>query len=87
VARGRSKCAVVCAARFFKVELHLRRSLEGKVQEVTEGVLFEIVSACRNVDTFTLSHSAPVTTLDHRHQCSSNVNHQISLYHSVCLIS
>ena len=37
------------AARCFKVGLHWRRSLEGEVQEVSEGVQFEMVSKCRIV--------------------------------------
>jgi hypothetical protein len=38
---------MACAARYFEVGLHWRRSLEGEVQEVSEGVQFEMVSKCR----------------------------------------
>ena len=41
--------------------------MEGKVQEVSEGALFEILPKCRSVDT--LFHSSLL--FDHRHQCSS----------------
>ena len=38
---------MACAASSFEVGLHWRRSLEGEVQEVSEGVQFEMVSKCR----------------------------------------
>ena len=41
---------MACAARSFEVGLHWRRSLEGEVQEVSEGVQFEMVSKCRIFD-------------------------------------
>jgi len=51
---------MACAAGCFKVELHSRRSLEGKVQEESECVQFDIVSkclrSCQSVDT--LLHSS-----------------------------
>jgi len=40
---GGARCAMACAARSFEVGLHWRRSLEGEVQEVSEGVQFEMV--------------------------------------------
>ena len=38
-----ARCAMACAARSFEVRLHWRRSFEGEVQEVSEGVQFEMV--------------------------------------------
>jgi hypothetical protein len=38
---------VACAVRSLEMGLHWRRSLEGEVQEVSEGVEFEMVSKCR----------------------------------------
>jgi hypothetical protein len=62
---------MACAAGCFKVELHSRRSLEGKVQEESECVQFDIVSkclrSCQSVDT--LLHSSLL--FKHRQKCSS----------------
>jgi len=50
---------MACAASSFEVGLHWRRSLEGEVQEVSEGVQFEMVPKCKHfvslVSTFWLS--------------------------------
>jgi hypothetical protein len=39
---------MACAASSFEVGLHWRRSLEGEVQEVSEGVQFEMVPKCKH---------------------------------------
>jgi hypothetical protein len=61
VALRRSKCAMACAVRCFKVELHRWKGKCRKCQKVYS------LRWCRSVDT--LFHSSLL--FDHRHQCSS----------------